>query len=392
MHGMPGAAPVPRAPIPRAHVNLPPSRGDDLRAAGVVLAGLGTVAALAFAERLLGQPRAGGILESGGRLARHLVELPAGTRARPGEAIFGRPGASRSSQRVWSLSRFARTGESSRRGQAGGTSAARRASRQLRTSAALLSGAVLTDSAMEHYRGNFENPAMFLPLVSSALSILANVEGLADGGGERMRPARRALHGLAQAIGVAGLGFHIYNITKRPGGLNFLNLFYAAPFGSPAALTLAGAIGDAAEQLDMPASGRRKLFGLPFGRGLAALTSFALAGTVSEVLLLHYRGAFQNPFMWIPVTLPPVSAGLMAKAAAMKAGGRSWLSRGWLWGTALIGIAGVGFHAFGVARAMGGWKNWRQNLIDGPPLPAPPSFSALALAGIAALDLIEAER
>jgi len=45
-------------------------------------------------------------------------------------------------------------------------------------------------------------------------------------------------------------------------------------------------------------------------------------------------------------------------------------------------------HALGVARAMGGWRNWRQNVVDGPPLPAPPSFTALALAGLAALRLL----
>ena len=38
---------------------------------------------------------------------------------------------------------------------------------------------------------------------------------------------------------------------------------------------------------------------------------------------------------------------------------------------------------------MGGWKNWRQNVVAGPPIPAPPSFAGLALAGIAALTLIE---
>ena len=339
MHAMPAVAPAPHARVKPAHVNMPPSMGDDLRAAGVVLAGLATVAVLAVAERTLKDlPPKGGDLFA-----------------------IGRPEA-------------------------------RRASRQLRASAALLSGAVLADSAMEHDRGNFENPAMFIPLVSSTLSILANVEGLADGGGERMRPTRRALHQLAKAVGIAGLGFHMYNITKRPGGLSWLNLFYAAPFGSPAALTLAGVIGEAAERLDEPPHGRRKMFGLPFGRGLAALTSFGLAGTVAEALLYHYRGSFQDPFMWLPVALPPVAAGLMARAAAVKTRARSWFSRAWLWATALIGVGGVGFHAFGIARAMGGWKNWRQNVLDGPPLPAPPSFSALALAGLAALDLIEAKR
>jgi hypothetical protein len=38
---------------------------------------------------------------------------------------------------------------------------------------------------------------------------------------------------------------------------------------------------------------------------------------------------------------------------------------------------------------MGGWRNWQQNVVDGPPLPAPPSFSALAIAGLAALRLRE---
>jgi len=51
----------------------------------------------------------------------------------------------------------------------------------------------------------------------------------------------------------------------------------------------------------------------------------------------------------------------------------------------------VGFHAFGVSRGMGGWRNWSQNLLNGPPLPAPPSFTGLALAGLAALGLLEGE-
>ena len=38
---------------------------------------------------------------------------------------------------------------------------------------------------------------------------------------------------------------------------------------------------------------------------------------------------------------------------------------------------------------MGGWRNWQQNLLNGPPLPAPPSFTGLALAGLAALGLME---
>ena len=56
---------------------------------------------------------------------------------------------------------------------------------------------------------------------------------------------------------------------------------------------------------------------------------------------------------------------------------------------AVMGFAGVGFHAYGVSRNMGGWRNWSQNILNGPPLPAPPSFAGLALAGLAALGLMD---
>jgi hypothetical protein len=56
--------------------------------------------------------------------------------------------------------------------------------------------------------------------------------------------------------------------------------------------------------------------------------------------------------------------------------------------TSLVGVAGAGFHAYGVSRNMGGWTNWSQNLFAGPPLPAPPSFTGLALAGLGTLGLL----
>ena len=135
------------------------------------------------------------------------------------------------------------------------------------------------------------------------------------------------------------------------------------------------------------------LFGVPFGRALSAFTAFGLMGTVSEAGLMHFRGSFQNPFMWLPVSLPPIAAALTAKAAVEPAGERSGrpMTRAWLWLTSIMGVAGVGFHAFGVSRAMGGWRNWSQNVVDGPPLPAPPSFSALAIAALAALRLRDLE-
>jgi hypothetical protein len=112
-----------------------------------------------------------------------------------------------------------------------------------------------------------------------------------------------------------------------------------------------------------------------------------MAGTSLEAALLHFRGAYHNPAMWLPVTVPPVGAALLAASALKRPAAPSRLTRAWLGACAWLGVGGVLLHARGVARQMGGWRNWSQNLLSGPPLPAPPSFSALAIAGRAALDL-----
>jgi hypothetical protein len=112
-------------------------------------------------------------------------------------------------------------------------------------------------------------------------------------------------------------------------------------------------------------------------------------GTVGEAGLLHFRGAYHNPAMMLPVTVPPLASLSLAAATIHPTAATSRIARFWLRLTALLGFAGVGFHAYGVSRNMGGWRNWSQNVLNGPPLPAPPSFTGLALAGLAALPLIE---
>jgi hypothetical protein len=267
------------------------------------------------------------------------------------------------------------------------------AARRLNRSSALLALSVLTDSGMEHYRGSFDNPAMFAPLVASGLSLLAGLHGNRD---RRVtaHKQRDAVYLLAAGIGLAGTGFHLYNIGKRPGGISWPNLFYAAPIGAPAALSLSGLLGAAAERVrDSPLPDEPTMFGRPAGPLLAALVSAGLLGTIGEVGLLHFRGNFQNPAMYLPLLLPPTAAALLAREAWRPQPAQpSWLTRLWLRATAMLGLAGVGFHAYGISRHMGGWRNWTQNIFAGPPLPAPPGFTALALAGLAALELKEMKR
>lgn len=261
--------------------------------------------------------------------------------------------------------------------------------RQLNWSAATLAMSVLLDSAVEHYRGSFRNKAMFTPLIVSALTLGVSAHGTAD-----KRPAahdvRDLTYLLAALTGVVGTGFHVYNVTKRPGAFSWQNLFYGAPLGAPMAILLSGLLGFYSERVrDTSTSRSARVFGWPAGRALAALSSAGLLGTAAEAGLLHFRGAYHDPFMFLPVTVPPVAAFLAGEAAVGPKRSNRWFSRAWLRLTALLGFAGVGFHAWGVSRNMGGWRNWRQNLLNGPPLPAPPSFTGLALAGLAAISLME---
>ncbi len=264
-----------------------------------------------------------------------------------------------------------------------------KAARRLNRAAGMIAGSVLADSAMEHYRGSFHNNAMWAPLVSSALSLAASVHGHRDNrhGAHRGRDLVYAVAGLT---GIIGTGFHLYNITKKPGGFSWQNVFYSAPIGAPAALSLSGLMGFLSERVrDNEPGTSPKIAGYSAGRVVAALTSASLLGTMGEAGLLHFRGAYHNPFMFVPVSVPPVAAALLGKTALGSSRVRRPVTRWWLRATTLMGLMGVAFHAYGVSRGMGGWRNWRQNAFNGPPLPAPPSFSGLAMAGLAALGLLE---
>jgi hypothetical protein len=263
------------------------------------------------------------------------------------------------------------------------------AARQLNRAAGTLAFSVLADSGVEHYRGSFKNKAMFTPLIVSALTLGMSLHGTAD-----RRPlahkVRDITYLLAAATGLLGSGFHLYNVGKRTGGFSWQNLFYGAPLGAPIAILLSGLLGFCSERVRESRKGDRpEIFGLPAARTIAAVTGAGLLGTTSEAGLLHFRGAYHNPFMAVPVTLPPLGAVLLGRVAATGAGGGHRLARWWMRMLTAVGLAGVGFHAYGVSRNMGGWRNWSQNVLNGPPLPAPPSFSALAMAGLAALALIE---
>ena len=263
-----------------------------------------------------------------------------------------------------------------------------RAQRLLNTAAATLAAGVVTDSATEHYRAGFHNPAMFVaPLMSGA--VLAATTRAAR------RPSNGgALHasilGMSVVTGLVGFGFHIANTSRRIGGWRSAsNVLYGAPVAAPLAATVAGTLGLIASRINRPGEPSDSAIEGRSAVLVAGLATLGLYGTAAEAGSLHFRGAFQNPFMYAPVVVPPIAATALAGATATRSPRARAVARRLLHFTAWLGIVGVGFHAWGIQRRMGGWRNWRQNVLAGPPLPAPPAFSGLALAGLAAMQLLE---
>ena len=256
-----------------------------------------------------------------------------------------------------------------------------RAAEALGAGAAILCLSVALDSGIEHYRGQFKDRAMFVGPTMAALGLAAATYIAFRPERARDRAPRIALM-IVGATGLIGLGFHAYNILKRPGELDALNLFYGAPMGAPAALTLAGLYGVIAGEM---LSGRRYVrTRLP--RHTAGLIAFSLMGTIAEAGLLHFRGNFQNPVMYAPVTVPPLAALSIGAAAIIPRA--AVIAEPLLKATALLGIAGPMFHAYGIHRNMGGWRNWSQMILQGPPLPAPPAFLGIAVAGLGILPAL----
>ncbi len=86
------------------------------------------------------------------------------------------------------------------------------------------------------------------------------------------------------------------------------------PLSAPAALILAGSLGAATDAL-RAGDDHIGPITIGSGRALAGFVEFGLVGTVGEAWLMHFRGAFQNPAMLLPVVLPPVAAIALARGA-----------------------------------------------------------------------------
>lgn len=100
-------------------------------------------------------------------------------------------------------------------------------------------------------------------------------------------------------------------------------------------------------------AGGATIGGFRSGRVAARLTAAGLLGTAGEAGLLHFRGAFHNPAMMVPVTAPPIAAMLLIQSTTSS----RHSSAPARWSLRLliaVGLIGSAFHAYGIQRNMGG--------------------------------------
>jgi hypothetical protein len=97
------------------------------------------------------------------------------------------------------------------------------------------------EAGYNHWSGNFFNPVMYTPVVVGPTQALIHMAALM-----RSRLARIVelpLSAFSMVAGLVGYGFHIRNLLRRPGGLNWQNLFYGPPTVAALQLTAQGIIG-----------------------------------------------------------------------------------------------------------------------------------------------------
>jgi hypothetical protein len=254
--------------------------------------------------------------------------------------------------------------------------------------AALVAIMVSLDAWVGHYRSGFPRKEQWLPFVSAAvLAISAAAAVIAPGLGWT-HTALRIASGSAVLVGLVGAGYHHwFGIVKEPNGYRWLlhNAMYGAPPLAPLALSLAGVLAFASE------AGFREgqvVIGSELRTILLIVVAIGLAGSTAQAALLHYRGAFNTPWMYAPLIAPPLAVIATAWAAVTREPNAIAIAVPLLWLTFLTGVLGLGLHLRGLDRQMGGLRVFLFNVLQGPPAFAPAVFSALAAVGLVAINLM----
>jgi hypothetical protein len=112
-----------------------------------------------------------------------------------------------------------------------------------------------------------------------------------------------------------------------------------------------------------------------------------ILGASVQAGVLHYRGAYNNVLMYVPVTIPLVAVAALAWQGFAPSGVSVRVAITTLWLTFVSGFVGFGMHLRGIDRQMGGFYIPSENLMQGPPVSAPLTFAGFAGAALVTLYL-----
>jgi hypothetical protein len=253
---------------------------------------------------------------------------------------------------------------------------------------ALLTLLVLADAWAGHYRRGFIRLAQYAPFFSGGLLVVFAIAAVASPRADWADIALRAAGWLAVVVGLIGFCLHhYYGIVRKPGGYKqFVNsAMYGAPPLAPLALTAMGAFAIIAGR---GMSGATDAAGLSIQAALLVVIVACLLGAILQTGILHFRGAFNNPLMYAPLTVPVLTAAADIWAL-IDPGPASFMALVvLLWLTFLIGFVGLGMHLRGFDRQIEGLYVPLFNWLQGPPALAPALFTGVAAIGLIATGLL----
>jgi hypothetical protein len=241
---------------------------------------------------------------------------------------------------------------------------------------------LLSDAWAGHYRRDFVHVAQYTPFPVGGLLILCALGGAIAPQSQVFGAVLQGISWLSIAAGLAGFAFHhYYGMVRKPGGYRrwLDSLMYGAPPLAPLALSLMGALALTASRAEL---GHTQIAGVSIGNALLIMTVAGLLGTIAQAAILHFRGAFNNPLMYAPLTVPllAVLAAIWMLVAPSSPARAATIVLLWL--TFLTGFVGLGMHLRGFDRQMAGLYVPLFNWLQGPPAFAPALFAGLAALGL----------
>jgi hypothetical protein len=254
--------------------------------------------------------------------------------------------------------------------------------------AALLTLIMLVEVWIGHYRSGFPLRAQYAPFASGGPLIVAAMAIVLVPGVAWAQAALRVVGWIAVLTGFVGVGYHhYYGMAEKAGSYKWLlhYLMYGAPQLAPLALSTVGALGVVAAH---GVAGRPAILGIELRSALLGIVAVASLGAIAQAAILHYRGAFNNPLMYAPLTVPVFAAMTSGWMAAAPGAGFVVLGRVLFVLTILTGFLGLGMHLRGLDRQMGGLHVFVFSLLQGPPPFAPATFAALAAIGLIATEML----